>query len=386
MKRVIMGTEAAALAAFLARVQVVAAYPITPQTVTVEELSNYIGRGDLAAEFLSVESEHSAMAACVGASATGSRAFTATSSQGLALMHEMLHHSAGGRLPIVMVNANRALSPPWNLYCDHTDSLSQRDTGWIQYYCCDAQDVIDGILIAYKVAEKVMLPVMVNLDGFYLTHTAEIVDIPEPAEVDAFLPSYLPEVKVDVDSPSTYGAVCGSDWYASLKYRRQEDMLAVEEAWRTEAKDFASRFGRLHPPVDAYLAENADIAIVTMGTADGAARLAAQALREQGVAASSLRVGLFRPFPCQSLLKAVQGVKHLVVLDRDVSFGAEGIVAQEVKSCLYGRSSAEVRGFVAGIGGVDITAYGLVEMVHQALSGSGRAGSLGESFWVEVRP
>jgi pyruvate/2-oxoacid:ferredoxin oxidoreductase alpha subunit len=381
-----MGTEAAALAAVLARVQVVAAYPITPQTVTVEELSNYISQGDLAAEFLSVESEHSAMAACVGASATGSRAFTATSSQGLALMHEMLHHAAGGRLPIVMLNANRALSPPWNLYCDHTDSLSQRDTGWIQYYCGDVQDVIDGTLIAYKVAEKVMLPVMINLDGFYLTHTSEVVDIPEQADVDAFLPTYLPEVKVDVDAPSTYGAVCGSDWYASLKYRHQKDTLAVEEAWQTEAEDFASRFGRLHPPVDAYLAEDAEVAIVTIGTADGAARLAAQALRERGLAVGSLRLGLIRPFPSQGFLKAAQGIKHLVVLDRDVSFGAEGIVAQEVKSCLYGRSSTKVHGFVAGIGGVDITADGLVEMIHQAVSGSGRAQSLGESYWAEVRP
>ena len=386
MKEVLMGAEAAALAAVLARVQVVAAYPITPQTVIVEDLSNYIGRGDLAAEFLTVESEHSAMAACVGASATGSRAFTASSSQGLALMHEMLHHAAGGRLPIVMVNANRALSPPWNLYCDHTDSLSQRDTGWIQYYCCDAQDVIDGLLIAYKVAEKVMLPVMINLDAFYLTHTSEVVDIPEQTEVDAFLPPYLPQAKVDVDDPSTYGTVCGSDWYASLKYRRQEDMLAVEEVWQSEAEDFAVRFGRRRPAVDSYLMEDADVAIVTVGTADGAARLAVGTLRGMGVAAGSLRLGLVRPFPNKGLLKAVEGVKHLVVVDRDVSFGAEGIVAQEIKSCLYGRSGAMVHGFVAGIGGVDITVEGLVSMTHQALAGQGRALSLGASFWTEVKP
>lgn len=386
MKEVVMGAEAAALAAVLARVQVVAAYPITPQTVIVEDLSNYIGRGDLAAEFLTVESEHSAMAACVGASATGSRAFTASSSQGLALMHEMLHHAAGGRLPIVMVNANRALSPPWNLYCDHTDSLSQRDTGWIQYYCCDAQDVIDGLLIAYKVAEKVMLPVMINLDAFYLTHTSEVVDIPEQAEVDAFLPPYLPQTKVDVDDPSTYGAVCGSDWYASLKYRRQEDMLTVEDVWQAEAEDFTSRFGRQRPAVDTYMVEDADVAIVTVGTADGAARLAVGALREQGLAAGSLRLGLLRPFPSKGLLKAVEGVKHLVVVDRDVSFGAEGIVAQEIKSCLYGRSTAMVHGFVAGIGGIDITVEGVMDMTHQALSASGRAMSLGASLWTEVKP
>ena len=384
MKKVIMGTEAAALAAVLARVQVVAAYPITPQTVTVEELSTYVAKGELEAEYLAVESEHSAMAACVGASATGCRTFTATSSQGLALMHEMLHHAAGGRLPIVMLNANRAMSPPWNLYCDHTDSLSQRDTGWIQYYCNDVQDVLDGTLIAYKVAEKVMLPIMINQDGFYLTHTSEIVDVPGQDEVDRYLPAYQPADKVDTDAPSTYGAVCGADLYASMKYRRQEDMLDVEDAWQEAAKDFADDFGRLHPAVEAHLADDADVVIVTIGTADGAARLAAQNLRQQGVAAGSLRLGLIRPFPSRGFRAAVQGAKHIVVLDRDVSFGAEGIVAQEVKACLYGRSSAQVHGFVAGIGGNDITPEKLTAMVRQSLSGTGDGVFLGESTWAEV--
>ena len=384
MKKVIMGTEAAALAAVLARVQVVAAYPITPQTVTVEELATYVATGELEADYLAVESEHSAMAACVGASATGSRAFTATSSQGLALMHEMLHHASGGRLPIVMLNANRALSPPWNLYCDHTDSLSQRDTGWVQYYCKDVQDVMDGTLIAYKVAEKVMLPVMINLDGFYLTHTSEIVDVPGQDQVDGYLPAYQPVDKVGLETPSTYGAVCGTDLYASMKYRRQADMLAVEEAWQAAAEDFAAAFGRSHPPVEAHLHEGAEVVIVTIGTADGAARLAAEALRQQGVAAGALRLGLVRPFPRQSFLEAVQGAKHIVVLDRDVSFGAEGIVAQEIKSCLYGCSSAQVHGFVAGIGGNDITPEKLMSMVRQALSGQGDGMDLGESTWVEV--
>ncbi|MBN2033407.1 MAG: pyruvate ferredoxin oxidoreductase [Deltaproteobacteria bacterium] len=384
MKKVIMGTEAAALAAVLARVQVVAAYPITPQTVTVEELSNYVATGELEAEFLSVESEHSAMAACVGASATGCRTFTATSSHGLALMHEMLHHAAGGRLPIVMLNANRALSPPWNLYCDHTDSLSQRDTGWIQLYCSDVQDVLDSILIAYKVAEQAMLPIMINLDGFYLTHTSEIVDIPSQMEVDRYLPAYQPAEKVDPDAPSTYGAVCGADLYASLKCRRQKDMLAVEEAWLEAANDFANAFGRLHPTVEAYMSEDAEVVIVTIGTAGGAALLAAQSLRREGVAAGSLRLGLIRPFPKRSFTEAVKGAKHIVVLDRDISFGAEGIVAQEIKACLYGRSFAQVHGFVAGIGGNDITPEKLIEMVRQALSGTGDSVFLGESTWVEV--
>ena len=188
------------------------------------------------------------MAACVGASATGSRAFTATSSQGLALMHEMLHHAAGGRLPIVMLNANRALSPPWNLYCDHTDSLSQRDTGWTQYYCSDVQDVMDSTLIAYRVAEKVMLPVMINLDGFYLTHTSEVIDIPEQEQVDRFLPPYDPVDKVDVENPSAYGCVCGADLFSSLKFRRQRDTLAVEQAWLEASAEFAAPIRTLPRP------------------------------------------------------------------------------------------------------------------------------------------
>jgi pyruvate/2-oxoacid:ferredoxin oxidoreductase alpha subunit len=386
MKKVIMGTETAALAAVLARVQVVAAYPITPQTVTVEELSDYIGKGELDAKFLPVESEHSAMAACVGASATGSRAFTATSSQGLVLMHEMLHHAAGGRLPIVMLNANRALSPPWNLYCEHTDSLSQRDTGWIQYYCNDVQDVMDATLIAYKVAEKVMLPIMLNQDGFYLTHSSEIIDIPEQEEVDAFLPPYQPEQKVDVDNPATYGCVAGADLYGSMKFLRQEQMLTVENVWQEVAEDFAAAFGRLHPPVDGYRHEDAEVVMVTIGTADGAARLAVDVLREQGVAAGCLRLGMMRPFPSKGVLEALKGVKQVVVIDRDISFGAEGIVAQEIKACLYGKSQAAVHGFIAGIGGVDITEGMLRDIVNQADKGKGEATELGESCWVEVLP
>ena len=384
MKKVIMGTEAAALGAVLARVQVVAAYPITPQTAIVEELSDYIGRGELDAEFLSVESEHSAMAACVGASATGSRALTATSSQGIALMHEMLHHAAGGRLPIVMFNANRALSPPWNLYCDHTDSLSQRDTGWIQYYCQDAQEVLDATLIAYKTAERVMLPVMLNLDGFYLTHTSEIVNVPDQADVDAFLPPYRPAEMVDLDRPSTYGAVCGADLYAPLKFRRQRDMLGVTEVWSEVSAEFAARFGREHPPVEAYLTANARVALITIGTASGAARMAVNTLRAEGVAVGSLRLGLMRPFPAAKVLEALSTVKDIVVLDRDVSFGAEGIVAQEVKACLYGNSSAAVHGLITGIGGVDVTAEKLAGAVRSLTDSEGTPHLLGQSFWAEV--
>jgi pyruvate/2-oxoacid:ferredoxin oxidoreductase alpha subunit len=384
MKKVMMGTEAAALAAVLARVQVVAAYPITPQTVTVEELSDYIGSGKLDAEFLTVESEHSAMAACAAASATGARTFTATSSQGLALMHEMLHYASSGRLPVVMLNANRALATPWNLYCDHTDSLSQRDTGWVQYYCADVQDVMDSTLIAYRVAESTMIPVMINLDGFYLTHTSEIVDVPEQETVDKFLPAFQPGCKVDVEAPSTFGAVCGADLYMSLKYRRQKDILGVETVWSEIAEDFAARFERRHPVLEPYLMDDAEVAVVALGTVGGTARLAADALRHEGVAAGALRLSMFRPFPKKALVSALAGVRHVVVIDRDVSIGAEGIVAQEIKACLYGQSHVQVHGFIAGIGGVDITVDMLRGIVKQALRGQETAISLNESYWVEV--
>lgn len=384
MKKVLLGNEAAALAAKLARVQVVAAYPITPQTIIVEELANMVGRGELQAKFLSVESEHSAMASCIGACAAGARVFTATSSQGLALMHEVLHYASGGRLPIVMVNANRSLSPPWNLYCDHTDSLAQRDTGWIQYYCLDVQDVLDSILIAYRVAEQILLPIMINMDGFYLTHTSEVADIPDQQELDRYLGPGIGPI-LDVERPVTFGNVAGSDLYSSLKCRRQKDSLGAAATWRNEAEAFGNSFGRLHPPVEAYRTEDADAVIVTIGTAAGAARLAVDRLREKGFAAGSLRLSMIRPFPKQDFLDSLPSRGRLVVIDRDVSFGAEGIVAQEVKAALYERrEDFPVEGYIAGIGGNDLTPEGIVEMVCP--SGSGNVCRQGVSMWVEVLP
>jgi pyruvate/2-oxoacid:ferredoxin oxidoreductase alpha subunit len=385
MKKLMMGTEAAALAATLARVQVVSAYPITPQTVIVETLSEIVGRGELRAQYLNVESEHSAMASCIGASAVGARVFTATSSQGLALMHEVLHYAAGGRLPIVMVNANRAMTPPWNLYCDHTDSLSQRDTGWLQYYCQDAQDVLDSILIAYRVAEQVSLPVMVNLDGFYLTHTTEAVDVPDQAAVDDFLPPYQPEFKLDVEEPYTFGNVCGPDLYTPIKFRRQQDTLSSEKAWQEAAADFADRFGRYHPPVEPYRTEDADLVFLSMGTAAGAVRTGVDLLREKGVKAGFLRLSLFRPFPTGGLREVLGQAKEVLVIDRDTSLGAEGILAQEVKSALFGRGErTRVTGFIAGIGGRDITPELVVDLASQVGSNRVRAEAVGESRWVEV--
>jgi pyruvate/2-oxoacid:ferredoxin oxidoreductase alpha subunit len=387
MKKLMMGTEAAALAVRLARAQFVSAYPITPQTNLVEELSNIIGRGEMKAKYLTVESEHSAMASCIGASLAGVRTFTATSSQGLAYMHEVLHYAAGMRLPIVMVNANRALSPPWNLYCDHTDSLSQRDTGWVQYYCDDVQDVMDSVLIAYRVAEQAQLPVMINMDAFYLTHTSEPIDIPDQTEVDRFLPPMLPASKLDVENPKTFGNVCGSDLYMTMKFKRQQDTLDVEALWEQMSNDYDRAFKRHCPPIETYRAQDAELVVIGIGTAAGTIRLAVDRLREQGVTAGGVRLSMVRPFPANGLHSAIAKAKRVVVIDRDVSFGAEGILAQEIKASLYEhKRDLEFHGFVAGIGGKDITTDGVVEFVRQAVSGQGQAKQVGSSLWAEVIP
>lgn len=387
MKKVAMGTEAAALAAKLARVQVVSAYPITPQTVIVENLADIVGRGELDAKYIPVESEHTAMASCIGASMVGARAFTASSSQGLAYMHEMLHYAAGARVPVVMANCNRALSPPWNLYCDHTDSLAQRDTGWLQYYCSNAQDVLDSILIAYAVAEQALLPVMINIDAFYLTHTSEILDVPEQKEVDAFLPPFRPSSKLDVDDPRTFGNVCGADLYTSIKYKRHCDTLSLEKLWDQTAIQFADHFNRSHSSVEPYQTEDADLCIISIGTATDAVRMAVDRLREEGFKAGSLRLAIIRPFPLEGFRRATAKAEHVIVIDRDVSFGAEGIVAQEVKSGLFDRhGEVRVTGFVAGVGGNDISVEAIVTLVRQAVSGNGEAVKAGSTLWTEVLP
>ena len=387
MKKVMMGTEAAALAAKLARVQVISAYPITPQTVIVENLADIIGRGELKANYMPVESEHSALASCIGASMTGARAFTASSSHGLAYMHEMLHYASGARVPIVMVNCNRALGPPWNLYCDHTDSLAQRDTGWIQYYCAGAQDVLDAILIAYGVAERALLPIMINMDAFYLTHTSEVLDIPDQEKVDIFLPPYQPSSKLNVDDPKTFGNVCGADLFTSIRYKRHCDTLSLEKLWDRTAAEFCDHFDRLHPTVETYQTEDADVCIIGIGTGTGAMRLAADRLREEGLKAGCVRLSMIRPFPREGFKRAIANAEHMIVIDRDVSFGAEGIVAQEVKAGLFDtHGDAKLTGFIAGVGGNDLSADTIVPLIRQAISGNGSAVRAGKTYWAEVLP
>ena len=369
MEKVLTGTEIAAEAAALARVDVVSAYPITPQTVIVETLADMIGRGDLEASYINVESEHSAMASCIGAAVVGARTFTATSSQGLALMHEVLHYAANGRLPIVMVNANRALAPPWNLYCDQSDSLAQRDTGWIQYYCADCQDVLDSILVAYKVAEEVSLPVMINMDAFYLTHTSEAVQLPDQEAVDAFIPKRMKPL-LTTDHPVTFGNVCGADLYTSIRYARHNDTQAALETWQKASGEYAKVFGRTCPPLQTYKTEDADTILVVAGSAAGTLRLAADQLREQGYAAGVMRLALLRPFPAELIAQAAASAKRMIVVERGVSNGMGGIIGQEIKAGLYERRNGlEVRSLFAGLGGKDIVPEEIAAEVKAILTG-----------------
>jgi pyruvate/2-oxoacid:ferredoxin oxidoreductase alpha subunit len=367
-RKVITGNYAVSYGAALARAQVIAAYPITPQTQIVELLADFCAEGLLQAKFIKVESEHSAMAACIGASAVGARAFTATSAQGLALMHEMLHWAAGARLPVVLANVNRAMGPPWSIWTDQNDSLSQRDTGWIQYYCESNQEALDTVIQAYKVAERVSLPAMLVLDAFFLSHTSEPVEIPEQGLVDRYLPPYRPKYKLDLADPRAFGGITMPSEYFELRYKIQkamEEALAVAEEADLE---FKRLFGRGYGLVEPYRLEGAELALVTSGTVTSTARLVIDRLRAEGEKVGLLKARLFRPFPTSLVREHLLGIPKIAVIDRNISFGHGGIFAQEIKSALYNHGQPPLFGFIAGLGGRDITPELIEEIIEYALS------------------
>ncbi len=356
MKRVITGNHTVSFGAKLSRAEVIAAYPITPQTEVVEKLSNMVADGELKAKFIKVESEHSAMAACIGASAVGARAFTATSSQGLALMHEMLHWAANARLPVVMANINRAMGPPWNIWADQTDSLAQRDTGWLQFYCESNQEILDTVIQAYKVCEKVMLPGMVVLDAFLLSHTSEPVEIPQQKKIDEYLPKYDPKYKLDVKHPHTFGGLTGTNWYYELRYKIQSAMEESLSLIRDADREFKKSFGRGYGLIEEYKTKDADILLVVSGSMSQTAKEAVDIMRRSGEKVGLLRMRLFRPFPKDDLRKAIKKAKRIGVIDRNISFGNEGIFYSEIKSALFNEKDAPpISGFIAGLGGRDVT-------------------------------
>jgi pyruvate/2-oxoacid:ferredoxin oxidoreductase alpha subunit len=383
MKKVMMGNHALSYGAMLSRAQVIAAYPITPQTQVVELLSEMCADGTLDARFIKVESEHSAMAACIGSSVAGARSFTATSAQGLALMHELLHWASGGRHPIVMGNINRSMAPGWSIWTDQNDSLSQRDTGWMQFYCSSNQEVVDTVIQAFKVAETLMIPAMVILDAFALSHTYEVVDVPDPALVDKFLPPFKPQIKLTPADPRAFGGLTGSEHYMELRYKLQKDMEKAPALIEETSREFEKLFGRRLDLVDPYLCDDAEIVFVTSGTAGFTARVAVDELRAAGIKAGNLRMKVFRPFPYDRVRAILGKVKKAAVVDRNCSYGAGGIFYQEVKSALYGRPGMPpLFGYIAGLGGRDIMVDSFKEIAADAMS---KAAAEEEIVWIGVK-
>lgn len=355
----------------LANVDVIAAYPITPQTHIVEHLSELVADGHLDAEFVPVESEHTAMSACVGSSAAGARTFTSSAAQGLALMHEILFIASGMRLPIVMAVANRSLSAPISIWNDHSDIMAERDIGWIQYFAENGQEVLDLTITAFKIAEdkRVILPVVVNLDGFVLTHVIEPIDMPNQAEVDAYLPVFEPQQKLDIANPISMGMVGMPEVYTEAKKAcldaLENSYPVIKEHW----DGFARQFGRQYKPIETYRTEDAEVLFVTMGSLGETCMTAIDEMREQGLKVGQVRIRLWRPFPADDFMEAIKGAKSLVVIDRALQPGAvSGPVATELKSLLYDKGqNIFVSNIVAGLGGRDVTRADFAEMAKKTM-------------------
>jgi pyruvate ferredoxin oxidoreductase alpha subunit len=384
------GCHAASLAAKLANVDVIAAYPITPQTQIVERLAQYVADGELDAEFIGVESEHSAMSACIAASAAGARVFTATAGQGLALMHEVLYIAAGSRLPIVMAVANRSLSPNLNIWGDHTDIMGSRDAGWVQLFAESVQEVFDLTFTAFKIAEdeEVMLPVAVNLDGFHLSHLVEAVEPLDPEEAARFLPPRrVPSYALHPRRPVTWGAVSVPEVHTELKYQLEVALRRVKEVARRVWKDYSELTGRLYDLVEAYRMEGAEVALVMMGCFCGNAREAVDRLRRRGVKAGLLKIRMYRPFPAEEVVEALKEVKAVAVVERAFSPGATaGPLTSDVKSSLYGQPSRpSVSGFAAGIGGREISVEDAADAALRALRAAERGVLDGGFTYLQVR-
>lgn len=361
---------AAADAVRMANVDVVAAYPITPQTHIVEHLAELVAQGELDAEFIPVESEHSAMSVCCGSSAVGARTFTCTSSQGLALMNEIVFIAASMRLPIVMILANRSMSGPLSIWNDHTDVMSIRDCGWIQVFAENGQEVFDHVLFCFRVAEasSVSLPVILNIDGFILTHVIEPIEYWDQASVQKYLPEFKPVNRLHPDNPTTMGAFGMPGIFTEAKKAQNEALVnalpEIVQAW----KELADITGRQYHPVETFHAENAETLFFTMGSSGETVSLAVEELRAKGESVGQVKLRLWRPFPFQEFREAVRGARRIIVIDRALSFGGPGgPVASELRAALYKEKSMPViTNFLCGFAGRDVTVEDYIAMYAQA--------------------
>jgi pyruvate ferredoxin oxidoreductase alpha subunit len=359
-------------AAKQANVDVVAAYPITPQTHIVEHLAELVANGELDAAYIPVESEHSAMSACLGSAAAGARTFTATAGQGLELMHEVLYVASSMRLPVVMTVANRALSSPLSVWGDHSDVMAVRDTGWIQIFTENGQEVVDQVFCAFRIAEdpKVLLPVMVHLDGFHLSHVIEPITFPEQSKVDKFLPVNKYPLPLHPDRPVTMGDFAPPIIYPEAKWAQEVNLRASKEMILKCWREFADIFGHHYRPVESYHAEKAKVLLLTMGSFSETAMTTIDKMRAEGKDVGLIRLRLWRPFPFEELRKAVANAETLIVVDRAISFGGPGgPVCSEVKAALYGETKKpKVVSFVSGIGGRDISTDEFEEIVNRGIA------------------
>jgi len=363
----ISGSQAAALAVQRVGVDLVAAYPITPQTAIVETLASFDALGSLGADFVSVESEYSALACCNGAAAAGARVFTATASHGLAYMHEMIHWCSGARLPIVMVNVNRCIGAPWCLDPDQGDSLSQRDTGWMQLYCSGAQEVFDTVLQAYRLSEELLLPCMVVFDGFYISHTYEAVDVPDPEKVREFIgpPAFEAQVRA-LTQLNIHGIVSGEQYHELVRRRHLAMMQAFGE-FETINEHFNDLFGRCYGVIDAYIPAGADTVVLAAGAVAETVNWLLPVIEPVGL----IKLKMFRPFPAVEICSLLEdnNIGKVIVIDRNCSVGAGGIFARELKAGLYNmKKKPEIYDLILA-GGIDLDEKLLAVMLEKVATG-----------------
>ncbi len=367
MRKYIEGSMAVAEAVVLCNPNVISAYPITPQTHIVEDLSQMYANAEFKGQFVNVESEFSAASVCLGAVVTGARAYTATTSQGLLLMSEVLFNMAGMRLPLVLTCANRAISAPINIWTDHSDAMALRDSGFIQLYAENNQEAADLHYQAYKISEddSVRLPVMVNMDGFLLTHSFEPVDMPTQQEVNEFLPPYKPQHYLDVKRPITFGSMVGEDGYMEVRYNLEEAMKNSFAVIEKVTKEFEAKFGRKFGIfIDTYKMEDAETVIVAMGSVVGTIKESIDLMRANGIKVGLMKVRTFRPFPKKAIVDCLKNIKNVIVIDRASSVGAGGILATEIRSAFYGNTTTpKVNSYIVGLGGRDITIKTITDIV-----------------------
>ncbi len=368
LKKVISGNEAVSLALKLSRVQVISAYPITPQTTIAEKLSEICGSGELDARFVKVESEHSAMATLIGAASTGARTFTATSAQGLALMHELLFWISGARLPIVLVDVNRAMAAPWTIWCDQTDSAAQRDTGLMQFYCWSNQEILDSVICSFKIAEALLIPCMICYDGFFISHTHEAVEIPDQKEIDEFLPRREGGNLLDTKDPQTFSGGTLPNNFMEFRYKLQKSFEGAQQEIDKTYDEFDRKFVRRYKSIEAYFVDDADSVLIASGSAASTAFHTVRNLRKAGKKVGLLRIRQLRPFPEVELLSLFKPEVSYGVLDRNLSPGTGGVFTQEIRAILNrnGRQN-RVYEFIAGLGGRDITTEN-IKMIFDRLA------------------